>query len=525
MNPRKTFLLGTILIFMASFLFAIPQEAQKYWKKGEWRKAALVLDQYLSKNPKDFKGLLFRARTALLEKDLVRAEEFLDRAKKIRPSSPEVFYYLGRAASGRRRFKESLGYLEKARQLRPRWFKIYLQKAWLHLGRGEVEGAYQSALMAKKLAPKESEVYSLLGYVYFRKQKISQARLAFLKALELDKINRTAHWYLGTGLGFSSSNQKLRENSRDWENLQKSLKDLHRKNFDEALSLFQKLLKKYPRNGTLHFLLAEAQRQRDFGRHRLEFFPAYKKLSKLLPSSKVSEKRLAHFFINYKTLTEEEKKALQSSTAPFQKYLPLLEDQFIAHHILPLEQRIGEVPSMGHLRNRFTHDGRRYEDIRGLTDRTAISGRETLFSARAFAYNTLAHELAHQVHMNALSYDQKKEILRLYRRALREKKYLDYYAASTVYEYFAQGYEAFISRFKRTGLAVTSYHTRKELREKDPDLYRFLKKITLPVFSREQLAGMYYWIGQIYQDLKEKEKAKGAFEMATYLALGMMERD
>ena len=51
-------------------------------------------------------------------------------------------------------------------------------------------------------------------------------------------------------------------------------------------------------------------------------------------------------------------------------------------------------------------------------------------------------------------------------------------AAANEYEYFAQGYEAFISERKRPSAGLTGRHTNHELLMRDPELYRFLVRLT-----------------------------------------------
>ena len=78
-----------------------------------------------------------------------------------------------------------------------------------------------------------------------------------------------------------------------------------------------------------------------------------------------------------------------------------------------------------------------------------------------------------------------KTIRKLYERARQEGRTLDYYAAANEYEYFAQGYEAFISDRKRPSAGVTARHTSHELISRDPELYRFLVKLC----DKEQAPG------------------------------------
>jgi hypothetical protein len=66
----------------------------------------------------------------------------------------------------------------------------------------------------------------------------------------------------------------------------------------------------------------------------------------------------------------------------------------------------------------------------------------------------------------------------MYERARREGLTLDFYAAANEYEYFAQGYEAFVSQQKRPSAGITARHTNQELLTRDPELHAFLMNLT-----------------------------------------------
>jgi hypothetical protein len=111
-----------------------------------------------------------------------------------------------------------------------------------------------------------------------------------------------------------------------------------------------------------------------------------------------------------------------------------------------------------------------------------------------FCFDTMAHEVAHQVHLFGFAQRERTEIKRMYERAMRDGRTLDYYAASNETEYFAQGVEAFVALGKRPGRQVTHGHTRFELARRDPELYRFLQRTLafdplrdLPPAERERL--------------------------------------
>ncbi len=93
--------------------------------------------------------------------------------------------------------------------------------------------------------------------------------------------------------------------------------------------------------------------------------------------------------------------------------------------------------------------------------------------------NQMAHENGHTVH-DMFDKSDMKTLTRLYKKAMRENRTLDFYAAANKYEYFAQGCDAFASVYKphkeifaNSGLAHTIY----ELMDKDPDLLKFIKKV------------------------------------------------
>ena len=44
-------------------------------------------------------------------------------------------------------------------------------------------------------------------------------------------------------------------------------------------------------------------------------------------------------------------------------------------------------------------------------------------------------------------------------------------------EYFAQGVEAYVSEEKLSDQKITSGHTCRELQQRDPELYEFIRKL------------------------------------------------
>lgn len=183
-------------------------------------------------------------------------------------------------------------------------------------------------------------------------------------------------------------------------------------------------------------------------------------------------------FPNYSLLTRRQQAVIDAAVGPLALYLPRLANRRARHYLLSFDEGPGDLPGFSDVVGRKTFDGRYYGSIRGIGGLVTVSGIEYLDQAALGGFNTIAHEFAHQVHLAVLSKREVTEIRRLYERAKREGRYLDHYSAANEDEYFAQGYEAFISDRKRPAAGVTGRHTRQELLARDPELYKFLVKLT-----------------------------------------------
>jgi tetratricopeptide (TPR) repeat protein len=183
-------------------------------------------------------------------------------------------------------------------------------------------------------------------------------------------------------------------------------------------------------------------------------------------------------FPNYGSLTRRQQSVIDAAVGPLAVFLPKLARHKARHYLLAFDQRPSDLRGFADIADEKTFDGRYYASIRGVGGRVAVSGIEYLDQAARGGFNTIAHEFAHQVHIAAMGKSEVKEIRSLYERARREGRILDTYAAANEYEYFAQGYEAFISDRKRPSAGVTARHTNRELFTSDPELYKFLVNLT-----------------------------------------------
>jgi hypothetical protein len=195
----------------------------------------------------------------------------------------------------------------------------------------------------------------------------------------------------------------------------------------------------------------------------------------LLPGPEIPD--LARVMPDYPRLAPRRQHAVRVVTAPLRPWWSALVKAGATHDLLEVPENLGDREPRAVLRGRETFDGRCYDHVRGVGGLHGATGVEKIDEGADLTFHTLAHELAHQVLTYALPPELSGRVKALYARAAADGRFLDYYAASNVDEYFAQGYEALVSHVKRGCLKETQRHTRMELRLRDPDLYAFLVEI------------------------------------------------
>jgi Tfp pilus assembly protein PilF len=443
-----------------------------------------------------------------------RAREYLDKAIQFDPDCPAAA--LGEAESRM---------LDHDYPAAERWLNQLLSK---HPGTGEIassahallarillEGGKQDAAeveagKALEADPKSSNALYIMAFIKASERKPALARSLARRAIEIDPYlagaRRLLSQYLNGSAGYrqtvdSSASQHFKKGKSlqetgnldaaalEFETAVGTQPDFYRalialagvrlaeKDYDRAASAAGRAIGVDPEGAIANMELAYAQiglaeRARiDIGAidysHR--FFEQHRPV--------VNSSLLRLIFPDYDRLSEGDRFVLAKSVAGLACYLPGLAAANARHYLLPLDQTIGETSGFKELRDRTTFDGRYYASIRGVGGRIALSGVECLAEASGGGFNVIAHEFAHQVHETAMSPEEQGAVHRLYEAARREGRALDYYGAANEYEYFAVGYEAFASSFKRPGTSVTARHTRDELKERDPGLFSLLTKL------------------------------------------------
>jgi len=196
------------------------------------------------------------------------------------------------------------------------------------------------------------------------------------------------------------------------------------------------------------------------------------------------------FVANWRSLSPRHQKRVALSVAPWKNYLPVLVEGGATYYIKPVHLLLSECPNLETLRDqRISYDSRLWDDVRGCGGYHTVTGIEDVERTIFDRYNTVLHELTHQVH-SVLPADDSRVIQEHYRRAKeRDDKthdsYLSRYAGGSVYEYFAEGANALASPMR------DQYDPRdvvlERLERMDPDLRALVEKLA----ARTDVSGSY----------------------------------
>lgn len=463
-----------------------------------------------------------RCELLILKEDFKAARKKVKALLKIAPASPDALCLQAALDYIEGRDEAAEGLYRKALELDPQnsrasagLGRMYVNKFHYQPARENLEKALQDDFF-------NAEAHASLGYVYFKSGKLSEAGRELRLALRCDEYNAYAHKLYGRGVtdrdyaAYPAPEDLKVENALLWEQLNRaqSLADSGRREEakrayytilaadsqnvraglglgslywlagrpDSALAAFQKVLQIYPDYGLAHngVFCALAMMVDEFSSDR----PGSPGKS---PQGEPSVADLAALFRNYAALPEPFRRSVQVSVSPLSPYLPALKEAGATFYLLPLDEKLTDDSARKFLAGTRTFDLRLWDDIRGNGGLNATACISSVWDALHSRFNELAHEFAHQAHIYAFTEAEKERIKTLFNAALGEKRCLDDYAESDEFEYFAVGYEAYISPAKKPYLRGYHGHTRGELKRKDPRLYALIEEFTRKKDARENL--------------------------------------
>jgi tetratricopeptide (TPR) repeat protein len=475
----------------------------------EYARAVGLLDQASGEHPNSQDALVEYGSIYLAAEEPERARRYFESALQISPSDASGIVGLAGVDLLERNYIKATVSLRGLLLREPKNTSALAMLARVLLENNRNAEAAEEARRAMALDAYNTEARHVLACVKSSERNADEARSLAWRVVSLDSFNIGARRLLSQYLdGQAGYDQKVSEQARAHYQRGQTLK--RERKFASSIAEMDASLEIEPRYYRALIGLADLWlRQGNYERAaeaaklaiavdpegssgHLELSCAYRGINErargeiggvnfaelfFAQPAKPSFAATREIFPDYASLTRRQQEVIDGAVAPLSPFLQKLARHKARHYLLPLDERPGDLQGFADVAGEKTFDGRYYASIRGVGGRIAVTGIEYLDQAARAGFNTIAHEVAHQVHIAALSKTEVKTIRNLYEQARREGRTLDYYAAANEYEYFAQGYEAFISSRKRPSAGVTARHTTQELLARDPELYRFLTKL------------------------------------------------
>ncbi len=315
-----------------------------------------------------------------------------------------------------------------------------------------------------------AELQAARASALFRVQRIEEAALGYRRVVAIEPLHAEGNLRLGSGLLPPMTLTIPAE-------LETAVHFLAAGKRSEAVATLRAVLVRSPGHAIAHRLLGEAMFAERTAACMATSDAAFLALSAAMPTPNVASLPVAAFVPGYEQLSLGRRRVVDRTMAMFGRHLSKLVVVGGKHDLLRELERTTDGEARANLRGKRTFDGRVWDDVRGVGGVQAATGIEALDDAATFGFDTLAHEVAHQVHYFTFTPLQRARIRALYSRALIEGRCLDYYAASNEAEYFGQGVEAFASLGKRPGGETTHGHTRFELFAVDRELHDFITEV------------------------------------------------
>lgn len=395
----------------------------------------------------DAVDLLAAGRLALERRDFERARQCFERALRKAVRSVDQAHAL--RGLGQRHF-----------QLRE--FDASLQKL-------------EQGLAAERTA----DGLAALADTLIRLGRTEDAIAAAEGAVALNRHHEAAHYLLGNGYVRENYTQLSARLGPAFAPL---LADVRRASdafekgdFDTSLALSLAVLQRCPQLGRAHAIAAKALESQ---RLRIDVHRAdYERRFAATPMPAVPG--IERYVLNWQDLSPRHRKRVALSVAPWRAFIPVLVEGGATHFIKPMWMRLSETPQAHALKDaRIDYDSRLWDDVRGMGGHFTVTGIEDVERSIFDKYNTVLHELTHQVH-GVLTADQSREIEALYQQAKQRNAktrngFLSRYAGGSVWEYFAEGANAEASPRR------DAYDGREIVRERliamDPALRALVKR-------------------------------------------------
>ena len=328
--------------------------------------------------------------------------------------------------------------LDRANALRALGQMAYQQR--------DFDGSLKS-LQASLAAVRTADALEALNETLIRLGRTDDAISAAEEAVKLNPYHELAHYQLGNGYSRRNYTQMAAQEGQNFLTAMALVHDasdaFEKNDFDRARDLCFEALKRIPDLGRAHAILARTLEAQRFlvDVHRAE----YERRFAATPMPQIPG--IERYVLNWKDLSPRHQKRVALSVAPWKAYIPVLVEGGATLFIKPMGMLLSDAPHMQALKDqRIEYDSRLWDDVRGAGGYNTVTGIEDVERTIFDRYNTVLHELSHQV-QSVLPADQDRKIEALYQRAKgrdapERMAFLSRYAGGSVYEYFAEGANA-----------------------------------------------------------------------------------
>ncbi len=357
---------------------------------------------------------------------------------------------------------------------------------------GRTDEAISAAEWAVKLAPYHDAAHYLLGNGYARKN-YTQLAAAYPRAFA-DAAGRAllakadAKLAAGDRAGARAAYARVIALHPGWADARVRLASLDFEDgrFAESRAGGFAALRACPEYGRAHAVIAKALEGQRFvvDVHRA----AYEARFAAAPMPDVPG--IEQFVTNWRSLSPRHQKRVALSIAPWKRFVPVLIEGGATYYIKPVYMLLSECPAQRTLRDqRINYDSRLWDDVRGCGGYHTVTGIEDVERTIFDRYNTVLHELTHQVH-GILPADDMRRIQEHYRQAKERDDatrdgYLSRYAGGSVWEYFAEGANALASPMR------DAYDPRDVVRERLDRIDPALRALVEGFQMRRDVSGCY----------------------------------
>lgn len=404
------------------------------------------------------------------------------------------------------RFEEATASARRAERYAqtPVWHtRAILESAKVLYKQDHYQQAFDTLQILMTPSALDDEVLVNMGFSLIGLSRINEAISMFEEAVRWNPMNEMAHYYLGNGYARVDYSQLVKNNGNRLclaegdpaRQLSFALDAFQRGAPDSAKVMAGQVSKTYPgvvEPWVLLGSIAWTETRFDSAvvlfREALSILPAYGRahngLAKSLEGLRMMQNvhraadsaafarrempkvpGIEQFVLNWKSLSSRHRKQVALAIAPWKAYVPVLLECGSHYYIKPLHEKLSDCPGLTSVRDtRIDYDSRLWDDVRGCGGFTTVTGIEDVERSIFAGYNTVLHELTHQVHGLFPSADAER--IRASYRAARTREdrgqpaFMSRYQQSSVMEYFAEGANAYYSPRR------DAYDTREIVRER-----------------------------------------------------------